>query len=278
MVKRVRKSKRRGSYFSAIRNFFSLVGDENEKKRGPEAPAVEEPVQLASDSRPVYSITKVLPFSPAALVRNRIVAFNEKDAVSEQFKLLRTLLLQYTRPKALSAIQVTGFCGGDGSTFVAANLAISIAKDVRQTTLLVDLNFRRPAIQKIMNLGEDALGLKSHFIDDAPIEEMLVNPGIDKLTVLPAGGVIPQAPEIIGSPKMESLVGELKDRYSDRYIIFDTPAVGEHPDAVVFSEYADAIIIVARPEHTTLDSIRGAMELIPRDKVLGVVMNDSVGP
>ena len=87
---------------------------------------------------------------------------------------------------------------------------VSIAKDSRQTTLLVDLEFRNPSIAGIFALDTSCPGLTSYFFDGVGLEEILVNPGIEKLTVLPAGQRIAHASELIGSSRMEALIEELK--------------------------------------------------------------------
>lgn len=223
-------------------------------------------------SGPVYSRTKVIPVPAGALSGNRII-LDEDNRIAEQFKMLRTLLFNRTRQNGWSTIQITGFDAGEGKSLIATNLAISIARDSRQTTLLVDLDFRNPNIHTLLGLGPETPGLVSYFAEEKGLEQILVNPGIDKLTVLPAGGRILQAPELIGSPKMEALVRELKERYQDRYIIFDTPPMNVFPDALVFSEYVDSIILVARAGYTSRASVENTASLVPREKVLGLVFN-----
>ncbi|MGO9022482.1 MAG: polysaccharide biosynthesis tyrosine autokinase [Syntrophobacteraceae bacterium] len=222
---------------------------------------------------PAYSKTKVIPVHPGALSNNRII-LDDSDRVAEQFKMLRTLIFNRTRPQGWTTIQVTGFDAGEGKSLVATNLAISIARDSRQTTLLVDLDFRNPSIHTLLGLDPEVPGLASFFADRAGLEDILINPGIEKLTVLPAGGRILQAPELIGSSRMEALVKELKERYEDRYIVFDTPPMNGFPDALVFSEYVDSIILVARAGHTSRISVENTMDMVPRKKVLGLVFND----
>ena len=222
---------------------------------------------------PVYSRTKVVSVRPEALSNNRVV-LDEDTRVAEQFKILRTQVFSRTRPQGWSTIQITGFDPGEGKSLVAANLAVSIARDSRQTTMLVDLDFRNPSIHGLLGLDPDLPGLMSYFAEEKSLEEIIINPGIEKLTVLPAGGRAVRAPELIGSPGMEALVKELKGRYSDRYIIFDTPPMNGYPDALVFSEYVDAIILVARAGHTFRSSVESTSGLLPQEKVLGVVLND----
>jgi capsular exopolysaccharide synthesis family protein len=215
----------------------------------------------------------VIPLNPGALSANRIIV-DEQSRVAEQFKMLRTMVFNRTRPKGWSTIQVTGFDSGEGKSLVATNLAISIARDSRQTTLLVDLDFRNPSIHNLLGLGPGLPGLVSYFAGEKGLEEIMINPGIEKLTVLPAGGRFLQAPELMGSHQMEALVGELKERYHDRYIIFDTPPMSDFPDALVFSEYVDSMILVARAGHTCRASVEKAVDLLPREKVLGLIFND----
>ena len=82
--------------------------------------------------------TRVVEVTQEELRRNRMVAADENEVLADRFKSLRTQIFQRTRSKGWNTIQVTGFGIGDGKSTVAANLAISIAKDTRQTTLLVD--------------------------------------------------------------------------------------------------------------------------------------------
>jgi capsular exopolysaccharide synthesis family protein len=222
----------------------------------------------------VFTDTRVFEASAEEHLRNRLVAINEDGAAAEQFKHLRTQIFHRTRPNGWNVIQVTSFGIGEGKSTVAANLAISIAKDTRNTTLLVDLDFRRPSLARLLGLGEECIGLKSYFLDDTPLEALFVSPGIRKLAVLPAGGKVTHAAELLGSPKMETLIRELKNRYPDRCIIIDTPAINACPDPLIISEYVDAVILVARIGHTTQESIKAAVERIPKDKVLGIIMNE----
>ncbi len=224
---------------------------------------------------PRYYKTRIVNIPAEKLLKNKIIAVDEDDPVTDQFKLLRTRILSRTRSEGYNTIQVSGFDSDEGKTLIAVNLAICMAKDTRQTTLLVDVDFRKPTIHKLLGLENDVKGLKSYFEGEAELEELFINPGIEKLTVLPAGGRLTNAPEVVGSPKMEALVKELKGRYPDRYIIFDTPGLNTCPDPLVFSDYVDSMILVARSDYTSQESIKTVMNLIPRQKLLGTVLNDS---
>ena len=222
---------------------------------------------------PTYCTTRVIPIPSRSLRENKVI-LDETDPIAEHFKLLRTLIFNKMRPEGLNTLQITGFGCGEGKSYIAANLAISIARDSRQTTLLVDLDFRDPSVHCLFGLGETAPGIVSYFSGDAGLEEIFVNPGIEKLTILPAGCKTVQATELMGSAKMEALVRQLKERYPDRFIIFDTPPMNGIPDALVFSQYVDSLILVGRAGFTTRESVKKTSGLVPREKVLGLVFND----
>jgi capsular exopolysaccharide synthesis family protein len=234
---------------------------------------VQEPIAEKS-SPELMQFTRRVEIPLERLGDNKIIALDEDHPAIDHLKLLRTRIFHRTRPRGWNALQVTGFGQGEGKSTLAVNLAISIAMDTRQTTLLVDLDFRKPTVHKLLSLGPKLPGLKSFFLDGASLEEIMICPGIENLTVLPTGGPIPNAPELMGSMKMERLIRELKQKYPDRYIIFDTPAINLCPDPLIVSEYVDALIFVARVSKTSRDCLKAALDLVPREKVLGIVLND----
>jgi len=249
-----------------------LKSQENVKEKKEIQPKTE-PDKKSKILEIVYTQTKVKKVPIERLRENRIFTVFDDEPIADQFKTLRTKILNITRQKGYRTIEVSSFGVNEGKSLIAANLAVSMAKETRQTTLLVDLNFRNPTIEKLFCLGE-VKGLKDYFEDNASLQELFINPGIPKLTILPAGGTIKNAPEIIGSPLMEELVNELKNRYPDRYIIFDTPAMGVFPDSLIFSNYVDSILLVARSGVTVTDKIEEVMESVPKEKLIGIVLND----
>lgn len=222
-----------------------------------------------------YTRTRVVDVPSEQLINNKIVAIDEGNPANEQFKLLRTNLFKRTRLDRQNTVQVSGFGPGEGKSLVATNLAVSIAMDSRQTTLLADLDFRIPKVHELLGLPKDTPGLASYLLDGTPVDELMICPGIGKLSVLTAERPIPNCTELLGSHRMERLIHELKHRYDDRYIILDTPGINVCPDPLVIAEYVDAIILVARLGKTTKKNIKAAMERLPQEKVLGIVFNGS---
>ena len=97
------------------------------------------------------------------------------------------------------------------------------------------------------------------------------------LVIGKGGKRIRESTEILNSPKMRSLVAEMKSRYDNRYIIFDVPPLLAVADTVAFASVVDGIVMVIEEGKTSLPDVKKAVELIPRDKLLGYVMNKQGG-
>ncbi len=218
--------------------------------------------------------TKAISLDHSHIEKHRIVMPSGDPKILDCYNLLRTQVLQRTRDKGYRTIMVTSAVAGEGKTVTAVNLAMSIARDVQHTVLLVDTDLRNPQIHHYLGCNATR-GLSDYILDDVPLAELLVNPGIGKMVVLPAGKSLPGSTEILGSPAIKNLVLEMKNRYPDRYVIFDSPPLLGLPDSLVFSSYIDGIILVVEAGSTPKDQIRKAIQLLEGKTILGLVMNKS---
>ena len=169
-------------------------------------------------------------------------------------------------------IMVTSALDGEGKTVTSINLAASIARDVKHTCLLVDTDLRNPKVHTYLGCKTKG-GLSDHLLNDAPLEDLLINPGVPDLLVLPAGKALLGSAELIGSPRMEALVAEMKHRHPERYVIFDCPPILAVPDALVFSSHVDAIVVVVEAGKTGRGEIRKVVELLEDRNIIGLIMN-----
>jgi protein-tyrosine kinase len=136
------------------------------------------------------------------------------------------------------------------------------------------MDLRRPSIHSILGI-DLAPGLKDYFLNGTPIREILIHPGIERLTVLPAGGRMDNSTEVMDSHRMEALILEIKTRYKDRYIIFDAPALNACSDPLILASHVDTIALVARAGYTTTEDITFGMSLLKDKNILGIILNDS---
>lgn len=238
-----------------------------------EAPA---PQAAGSELRDMVSVsykaTKVEQACFRTMEEKRLLGGMAPRELRDAFNVVRTRILQQTRGRGMNTVMVTSPTRGEGKTTVATNLAISIARDASQTALLVDANLRWPGIS--CGLGLDVRpGLSDHLLRDLPLESLFVNPGIDKLVVLPAGASQEDSVDLLSSPKMQRLVAEMKTRYPDRYVIFDCPHLLEMPDALVFAEYVDVIVLVAGDGQTAQADLKAALAMLHGRNLLGVILN-----
>ncbi|WP_457571686.1 polysaccharide biosynthesis tyrosine autokinase [Desulfovulcanus sp.] len=222
--------------------------------------------------RPQYSQTKVIPLSETHLEEHRIRPYLSDPSAIDQYDLLRTQVLQRTRNKRWNTIMVTSVIPSEGKTLTAINLALSISREVHQTALLVDINLRAPKIHDYLGLTVEQ-GLADYLLHDTPLTDLFLNPGMEKVVVLPAGKPLKGSIDILGSPKMKALVQELKNRYPERYVIFDCPHLLNLPDALIFSTYVDGIVLVVEAGRTSRKDVQSAMELLQDKNVLGLVFN-----
>ena len=229
-----------------------------------------------------YSKTRVQPVDPDVLKRNKILSLFHEYRETDLLNALRTQVLNSLEKMPGNSLLVTSANPGEGKTFVAINLGFSIAHELDRTVLIVDADMRKPA-RDHCNFSKDffglngKVGLSDYLTGRARIEDLLINPGINKITILPAGSPVANSAELLGSPRMEKLVLEMRERYDERIVIFDTPALLTCTDPLVFSHSVDGVLLVVEAEKTTPSDVRHCLELLEGCTILGTVFNKAEG-
>ena len=221
----------------------------------------------------VYSRTRSLDIPLAVLRQRRVMAAYDKGPFVDAYKILRTQVMHRLREHDWNVLGVTSPGHGEGKTLTAVNLAISLAMDTTQTVLLVDANLRSPSIHEVFGL-KDCPGLADYLLDNQPVEDLLVHPGIGRFVLLPGGRAMSNSTELLTSPKMLTLVEECKHRYPSRIVIFDLPPLLHTADVLAFSPYTDALLLVVEEGNTTAEEVQRALSLVKNSRpVLGTVLN-----
>lgn len=239
-----------------------------EKKRQPEnaADAYTDGISVA------YTQTRVHAANDSLLKENRIISALQPGKWLESYRMLRTRCLQSMDAMQWKTLAITSTGNNTGNSLTAANLAISVAMELDRTALLVDANFQNPAINKLFGFQAET-GLSDYLLRDGELSSMLINPGIDRLVILPAGKPMINATEMLRSPKMLRLVEELRSRYPSRIIIFDMPPILSQDDALGFSPYVDCVLLVIDEGRTKTEELKHAAMLLKDSQVLGTVFN-----
>jgi len=219
-----------------------------------------------------YTQTRMHKIDPLLMRQRRVISLEKFGPESETFRLLRTKVLKQLRDNNWNSIGITAPSQGAGKTMVAVNLAIAMAMEVNQTILLVDLDLRRPQIQHYFDFKVDK-GLQDCLLNDVPVADILVNPSIERLVILPGTGTMQGTSELLTGRKMREIVQEVKQRYKSRIIIFDLPPVLTSDDVLVSMDFFDsALLVVAEGENKPAD-ISKSIQLLSATNLLGTVLN-----
>ncbi len=237
------------------------------------APGKQAPTAEAAEKPPVRG-TRQVGIDMESLIKNNIISLYHHDNTADNIRILRTQVLEKLKEVGGNSILVSSPNPGEGKTIISINLAISITQEMDRTTLLVDADLRKPFVHKYLGF-EAEKGLAQYLLGEIELTEALVNPGINKLTILPGGAPLPSSTELLGSPRMQSLVQELKKRYDDRIIIFDTTSLLTRADPIVFSKNIDGIILIIEAERTTTKDIERTMDILKNRPILGTLFNNS---
>jgi protein-tyrosine kinase len=204
---------------------------------------------------------------------NMIVFYRPQSFEAEQFKILRTKLLFPPSGKPARSIMVTSSLPGEGKSFVTANLAISIAQNIHEHVLIIDCDMRIPSIHKRFGFGK-VPGLSEYLSSRAPIESLMLKTKIDKLSLLPAGELPDNPSELLSSQAMFDFLKEVKDRYSDRYIIIDSPPPKLAAETYAISRQVEGILLVVKHGGTPRKMVAELVKTLGKEKILGVVFNN----
>ena len=223
---------------------------------------------------PVYSSSRNINIDKITAIENRCVSLSQNAPEIDFYKVIRTQILQKTQENDRNLVMITSVNPGEGKTVTAINLAVTFAKEFNNTSLLVDCDLKQQKIYHYLGLPGKK-GLADYLIKGTPMDELIIWPGIEKLTLISGGAAVKDSAELLGSPKMKSIVKEMKNRYDNRYIFFDVPPVLNVADSIAFAPLVDSILMVVQAGRTSVNDIKKALAFIPEEKFLGFVFNRS---
>ncbi len=201
-----------------------------------------------------------------------------RSRVGDQFRVIKRPLLQNasgkgaSRPAHGNLIMITSALPGEGKTFTALNLAMSIAAEVDHTVMLVDADVARPAVMQALGLAEGQ-GLLDLIDGTAQMHEVLLRTNIDKLTILPSGTPHQRATEMLASEGMRRLLDDMASRYSDRIIIFDSPPLLLTTESRVLATHMGQIVVVVQAGRTKQSDVRDALDAIETCPIRMMLLN-----
>lgn len=261
---------------SRLHRAIEVAAKFREEQSASTAPAMAPEGERVSMEAREARMDLLLEVEPLAVSHPFLAALNGGDeAAGEEYRKLRSLVVNLTRGESFrNTLLVTSTVSGEGKTLTALNLALALAQEYDHTVLLVDADLRRPTLHEYLGINPE-VGLVHCLKDGVPLSRALVKTGLGKLVVLPAGGTIDDPVELLASARMKEIVRELKSRYPERYVLFDTPPVLPFADAQVLSGAVDGVLFVVREGGPKIEDVQEALKSLKDARVLGAVYNDA---
>lgn len=237
--------------------------------RQSENPATPSPENVMEVS---YEQTRVAQLDPACLEKNRIVAFNKGDTTSLLFDILRTQVLKRMDENGWRTLAITSPIPGCGKTMVSINLAMSIAHHTNKTAMLVDFDLRRPSVEKYLGIPSGK-SLNDLIEGTATLPEVLVNPGMPRLVVLPTSRPFKKPSETLSSTQVQNLINDLRDRYQERIVLFDLPPILSADDVISILPKIDCVLMVIGNGMVSKTELEDSIRHLHGANLIGTVLN-----
>lgn len=204
-----------------------------------------------------------------------------RSQVADEFRVVKRPLIANATKKGPTAIRngnliiITSAVPGEGKSFTAANLAMSIAMEMDHTVLLVDADVARPSLPEMLGLPP-AHGLLDLLVDDSlHLSDVMLKTNVEKLSFLLSGTPHPRATELLASEAMNRLLDEMAQRYSDRIIIFDSPPLLVTTEARVLATHMGQVVLVVQAERTAQADVKHALATIETCPVKLMILNQA---
>jgi len=206
------------------------------------------------------------------LERQHLLSAQSDFFLQEAFKTLRTnVMFSLTEESKCKVITVTSSMVGEGKSYTASNLALSF-KMMDKRVLLIDCDLRRPKLSRLLQLNSP-IGLTNVLMEPTHMKEALLVYGDIGLEVILSGSIPPNPSELLGSKRMETLLGALKGSYE--YIILDAPPINMVTDAAILSNISSGVLFVVRASRADQRGVQHAITQLEyaNAKILGFVLN-----
>jgi protein-tyrosine kinase len=208
-----------------------------------------------------------------------ITPSSPRSQIADEFRVIKRPLIANATGKGAAPIRngnlimVTSAVPGEGKSFTAANLAMSIAMELDHTVLLVDADVARPSLPKTFGMTP-VPGLLDVLVDPtADLGQVLLRTNVEKLSILQSGTQHPRATELLASDAMVQLLDEMATRYSDRIVIFDSPPLLVTTEARVLASHMGQVVVVVQAERTLHSDVKQALAAIESCPVKLMMLN-----
>ena len=259
-----------------------------ERRMEPQVPELD----TMAPERPVARVT--VPRGPRTskridldLARLRAAGFLTPDSgrsqLADEFRVIKRPLIGNAKGRSAGVVQranmimVTSAFPGEGKSFTAINLAMSIATELDSTVLLVDGDVAAPGLSGVLGLPKSNGLIEVLTEDRFSLSDVLLRTNVEKLSVLPAGSPNIRNTELLASQAMSDLLDEIMSRYPDRIVIFDSPPLLPTTESRVLATHMGQIVVVVEADKTSHSAVAQAFAMIESCPVVMTVLNKAAG-
>ena len=209
----------------------------------------------------------------AERVEPRLVAIRQPhSSYCEEYRSLRTHVLHKSQRQMLQSVVVASVNPGEGKTITALNLSWLLAQTDGINALIIDSDLRMPSLTDYLGIETDR-GLSDILSERASLKDSIIKLNPAGLHLLPGGEARSDVAELISGPKFKEILRQAREMFD--YIIIDAPPLGIFTDATVLINHADGALFVVRAGRTRYTEVDRVLEPLPRERLLGVVLNQS---
>jgi exopolysaccharide/PEP-CTERM locus tyrosine autokinase len=207
---------------------------------------------------------------------------NISPDIKNEYRRIKRPLLSNAFGKSASLVDkgnlivVTSSVPGEGKTYTAVNLALAFAQECDSTVLLIDCDVTKHGVSRLLGVEKCRPDITDLLASDVlSVGDALLHTDVPSLVVLPAGRSHEYITELVASQRMERLVNEIATRYTDRIVIFDAPPLLSTPEAQVITGLVGQVVFVIEAGKTPRSVVEDALEMVPKEKAIGLVLNKS---
>jgi len=208
-----------------------------------------------------------------------VTAAGGRTMLVEDFRIIKRPLIKRAFAPAVAGerpanlIMITSSLPGEGKTYCAINLAMSIAMELDHTVLLIDADVARPSVLSTLGLPAQP-GLMDMLLDDTlDLADVMLRTNVDTLSILSAGTSTPRATELLASQSMSTFLHEIATRYPDRIVIFDSPPLLLTSEAHVLATQMGQIVLVIESETTTQHAVKESLRQLEGCSNVNLIYN-----
>jgi len=217
----------------------------------------------------VFDINSVLC---KARLQTPLVVMEDSDPMAtEQYRLLYTKIEQISMEKSYKTFAITSAVKGEGKSVTSLNLAYVIARDFGKRVLLIECDFRNPAITAQIVPDDEAKGLVNVIRDDIALERAVRRLEDSNLDILSANEKSDSASELLSSTRFDSALRKLKNKYD--YIFIDSPPMLPLADINMLTKFVDGLLLVVRAGKTPRDMVVKAVHSLSGGEIVGIILN-----